>query len=66
MCDLIRVLRCTYLQLPERVQQLSVNATSVMFDFDRISSYQYAPLRQALQAAAGRGKAVPLKPLMHR
>lgn len=54
------------LQLPERVQQLSAGATSVLFDFDRLSGYQHAPLRQALSAAAGRGKAVPLKPLMHR
>lgn len=54
------------LELPERVQQLTVHAQSVLFDFDRINSYQYAPLRQALQAAAGRGKAVPLRPVMHR
>jgi hypothetical protein len=54
------------LQLPERVQQLSAGATSVLFDFDRLSGYQHAPLRHALSAAAGRGKAVPLKPLMHR
>lgn len=54
------------LQLPERVQQLAVGASSVLFDFDRINSYQYPPLRQALQAAAGRGKVVPVRPLMHR
>lgn len=54
------------MQLPERVQQLTVHAQSVLFDFDRINSYQYAPLRQALQSAAGRGKAVPLRPVMHR
>ena len=54
------------LQLPERVHQLSTNASQVLFDFDRANGYQYAPLRGALQAAAGRGKAVPLKPLMHR
>jgi hypothetical protein len=54
------------LQLPERLQQLSATATQVMFDFDRINGYQFGPLRQAVQAAAARGKAVPLKPLMHR
>lgn len=57
---------CLCPQLPERVQQLSATATSVMFDFDRLSGYQYTQLRHALAAAAGRGKAVPLKPTMHR
>jgi hypothetical protein len=54
------------LQLPERVQQLSATATQILFDFDSINGYQFGPLRQAVQAAAARGKAVPLKPLMHR
>lgn len=54
------------LELPERVQQLSASATSVLFDFDRLSGYQYTQLRQALAGAAGRGKSVPLKPTMHR
>lgn len=57
---------CLCLQLPERVQQLSATASSVMFDFDRLSGYQYTQLRHALAAAAGRSKAVPLKPTMHR
>jgi hypothetical protein len=68
-CWYSKAITCTRpacLQLPERVHQLSANASQVLFDFDRANGYQYAPLRGALQAAAGRGKAVPLKPLMHR